>query len=165
MWIKKKKKKKNLEIDGRGNPICSSGTLHQGNSRQRGSCKDDIDRFEIPLFPPLDIRLPRLPDISLPGIKESHGRLITTVLSAAKKKKESCWIYLSASPGSLMSSTFHFIARAAVTVTQPNSKNAGREIPVCFCQVNLRETVSGNRTLGCEIKVNVVQVLIAASRA
>lgn len=80
-----------------------------------------------------------------------------------------CWIYLSASPGSLMSSTFHFIARTAVTVTEPNSeaydvKNAGREIPLCFCQVNLRETVSGNRTLECEIKVNI-KVLIAASRA
>lgn len=155
MWIKKKEKK-NLEIDGRGNPICSSETLHQGNSRQGGSCKDDIDRFEIPLFPPLDIRLPRLPEISLPGIKESPGRLITTILRAAKKKKKEkvmCWIYLSASPGSLMSSTFHFIARSAVTVTETHSgaydvKNAGREIPLCFCQVNLRETVSGNRNLG-----------------
>lgn len=44
-----------------------------------------------------------------------------------------------------------------MTVTEPNSeayhvKNAGREILLCFCQVNLRETVSGNRALECEIK-------------
>lgn len=35
---------------GQGNPICSLETLHQGNLRHHGSCKDDIDRFKIPLF-------------------------------------------------------------------------------------------------------------------
>lgn len=65
---------KNLdENDGEGNPICSLETLHQGNSRQHSSCKDDRDRFEIPLFPLLDIGALRLPQISLPGTKESGG--------------------------------------------------------------------------------------------
>lgn len=65
---------KNLdENGGEGNPICSLETLHQGNSRQHSSCKDDIDRFKIPLFPLLDIGPLRLPEISLPGTKDSGG--------------------------------------------------------------------------------------------
>lgn len=62
-----------IKTVAKGNPICSLETLHQGNSRQHSSCKDDIDRFEIPLFPLLDIGPLRLLEISLPGTKDSGG--------------------------------------------------------------------------------------------
>lgn len=71
-----------MKKDGDGNLICSLEMLHQGNSRQRSSCKDDIDHFKIPLFPIPDIRLLQLLEISLPG--ESSICLITTTLNAAQ---------------------------------------------------------------------------------
>ena len=73
----------------KGNPICSLETLHQGNSRQRGSCKDDIDRFEIPLFPLLDIGALRLPQISSPGTVSCRAPSFDH-----NQQKVICWIYL-----------------------------------------------------------------------
>lgn len=58
---------------GQGNPICSLETLHQGNLRHHGSCKDDIDRFKIPLFPLLDIGTLWLLEVSLQVANKSFG--------------------------------------------------------------------------------------------
>lgn len=57
---------------GQGNLIYSLETPHQGNLRHHGSCKDDIDRFKIPLFHFL-ISEQRLLKVSLQVTSESFG--------------------------------------------------------------------------------------------
>lgn len=136
---------KNLdENDGEGNSIWALETLHQGNSRQHSSCKDDIDRLEIPLFPLLSIGPLRLQESRNHFCQESKKELffllpgsvhlIATILSAAKVI---LWIYLPASLQTLMSGMYLPISWTIETVTNPNpeahdAENANEGNPYLF---------------------------------
>lgn len=127
---------KNLDKnDSEGNPICPLETLHQGNSRQHSSCKDDIDRFKIPFSTSRYQTAAAAGDFFTRNQRKGEllfwnsVLLITTILSGAEVV---CGIYLwvTALLQTSLSSTNHFVRW--IIVTKPNHCVTARKINVSF---------------------------------